>query len=296
MDRLFLGCLALCALAAPLTLWGQDAAGPADEAAYQKFVEEYFDYYERGVNDSAELALRSAIKILPDNQANFLLKANLAELVVSRKDTLGAVSLLSEALADHPEMEEIRDRRAALFEKSGRANDALADLDVLIDSHPQYEVYRYRKALVLIQERLWNGAASELELIVRNNPQGYLPRVTLAAVDSERGRELEAEQALTLLTEEYPDIHVAPRTLALFYLKEGRKTEALETIRKVINEGKVVTAEDYLTRAAIWSAYGEEGEAAEDRAKAAELGASDETLRAYAGNHGETFWKPLLLR
>ena len=268
---------------------------PAEVARYERLVAEYFDYYERGVNDSAELALRQALLLLPEHRANFLLRANLAELVVSRRDTLGAVSLLSEALAEQPDMEEIRSRRAELFEKSGKSNEALADLEALLAKRPDNEVYRYRRALVLLSERLWNGAAAELELIVKNNPQGYLPRVTLAAADFERGLELEAEKTLTGLRDAYPDLHIAARVLTGIYLRQGRRSAALETIRKVINEGRVVTAEDYLARAVVWLALDEEEEAAEDFATAKEKGASDELIERYRRSQ-ETIWNTILIR
>lgn len=262
---------------------------------YEKLTLDYFDYYERGVNDSAEMVLREALLLMPDNAANFLLKANLAELVVSRKDTAEAVSLLSDALAAHPEMDNIRSRRSELFEKSNRTNDALADLELLISNNPSNEVYRYRRALVLIREKLWNGAASELEQIVKNNPTGYLPRMTLAGVDFERGRELEAEQTLSRLVTEYPDIHVASWALSGVYLRENRLSEALGTIRKVINDGKVVTAEDYLARSAVWRAYGEMKEAEKDAAKAKEMGASIEKIKAYE-DYKQLLWTEILMR
>lgn len=277
-------------LAAPL--FGQTET---TQAQYEKLTLDYFDYFEREVADSAEMALRKAILLMPDNAANFLLQANLAELVVSRKDTAEAVSLLSEALSAHPEMDDIRNRRAELFEKRGRTNEALADLEFLISKNPDNEVYRYLRALVLIREKLWNGAASDLEHIIKNNPQGYLPRVTLAATDFERGLELEAEKALSLLITEQPTLHVASRVLTGIYLREGRFSEAHATIRKVIDEGKVVTAEDYLTRACVWKAYGEKKEVEKDITKAREHGAGDEMIKVYLDDN-DPIWTTILIR
>ena len=277
----------------PALLWGQE---PAErQKRYEELVAHYFDYYQRDVADSAEMALREALLLVPDHGANFLLKANLAELVVARRDTAEAVSLLSEALAAHPEMTDIRSRRAELFEKSGKAQDALSDLEILINEHPKNEVYRYRRALVLIGQKLWNGAASDLEEIVRNNPNGYLPRVALAATDFERGRELDAEQALSQLVSDYPEIHVAARVLTGLYLRQGRKSDAHETIRKVISEGKVVTAEDYLTRAFVWVGYGEKAEAEKDFKKAVELGASEAVVSGYK-TAKDIMWKPIMMQ
>lgn len=245
---------------------------------YQQHVQEYFDYYERGQADSAEMALRGALLTLSDYEGNFLLEANLAELVVSRGDTVGALSLLTSVLNSHDALDEVRSRRAELLEKTGRRQDALADLGILIDKYPKSEIYRYRRVLVLRDLGLYEGAAADLRVILENNPDAYIPRVTLAEVLAEQGEYVQAEQILSGLIDEYPEQHMAARSLVCYYLRRGQKAPALETIRKAINSGKRVTAEEYLVRAMVWLAYGESFEANRDFAKAKELGASEDAV------------------
>lgn len=281
------------------TLYGQS---PTTQGRYEQLVQDYFGYFERGATDSAEMALRGALLLDPENKANFLLQANLAELVVARRDTAEAISLLSQALSSHPEMDDIRSRRAELFQAMGRSEDALLDLETLIPKHPESEVYRFRRALIFVEKGLWPGAGNDLEAILKLNPNSYLSQATLAAVQYEKGEEVEAERILTKLTTEYPDLHVAARALTGLYLSQGRLSEALSTIRKVIQDGKVVTKDDYLTRAAVWQAYGENGERDKDITKAKERGATPSFVEKYLPPRGEKsgihslLWTAILVR
>ena len=79
------------------------------ETAYAGCVERYFDYYEAGRPDSAELMLRQALELMPEAEGNFLLLGNLAELVVARGDSTEAVDLLSQAVSRQPAIPELRE-------------------------------------------------------------------------------------------------------------------------------------------------------------------------------------------
>lgn len=240
----------------------------ASERAYQQQIELYFRYYEEQKPDSAELALRKALEILPEAEGNFLLKGNLAELVVSRGDTLGAVTLLGEALGKVPNVTRLRSRRAELLEECGRLSDALLDLDYLVQSQPTWEIPLYNRARVKMKMGLLDGAIADLQSIVQMNDKAYLPRIALAKVLAKKGDLVGAEQVATYLINHYPKTPHAYRTRARIRLQDGRKAEALKDIRYVINDLKAATAEDYRIRGDIWKAYGEEGEAEADYERA----------------------------
>lgn len=248
-------------LGSSLMSWGQN-----DKVTnqYNLLVEEYFSFYDQNKMDSAEMVLRKAIELIPEAESNFLLKGNLAELVLARRDTLQAISLLSQALGDQPEMHQLRDRRARLFAEMGRNNEALSDFDYIINKQPSQEVPRYRRVLLLMDMGLLDGARADLEIIIKNNENAYLPRVTLAKVERKRGDERAAERLLSYLIEKYPDMPIAYRERALQYISLDRKAEALKDIRTVIQKGKEVTADDYQMRGDIWLMYGENAQAKKD--------------------------------
>ena len=245
------------------------------EVAYADCVERYFDYYEAGKPDSAELMLRQALELRPEAEGNFLLLGNLAELVVARGDSLEALELLSEALSRQPEVPELRERRADLLSDLGQLQSALTDYDELVSMAPLSEIYRYKRVLTYEKLRLWSAAEEDLKRILARNADAYLPRVKLAEVYEQEGRPLEAEKLLSYLIEQQPVMAPAYRARARLLMRQGRKSDALADVREIIRRsGERVDAEEYLLRGEIWLIYGEEEEAEGDFARAIEAGAT----------------------
>lgn len=245
------------------------------ETAYAGCVERYFDYYEAGRPDSAELMLRRALELSPEAEGNFLLLGNLAELVVARGDSTEAVDLLSQAVSRQPAIPELRERRADLLMGIGRVETALADYDELVSKFPNSEIYRYKRVLAYEQMGLWSAAEGDLRKILAHNADAYLPRVKMAEVYERQGRPMEAEKLLSYLIEQQPAMAPAYRARARLLMRKGRKSDALADVREVIRRsGDRVEPEEYLLRAEAWMLYGEEKEAEEDLRRATEAGAT----------------------
>lgn len=245
------------------------------EATYADCVERYFDYYEAGRPDSAELMLRQALELNPEAEGNFLLLGNLAELVVARGDSTEAVDLLSQAVSRQPAIPELRERRADLLIGIGRVETALADYDELVSKFPNSEIYRYKRVLAYEQMGLWSAAEGDLRKILAHNADAYLPRVKMAEVYERQGRPMEAEKLLSYLIEQQPAMSPAYRARARLLMRQGRKSDALADVREIIRRsGDRVDSEEYLLRAEIWMLYGEEKEAEEDLRRATEAGAT----------------------
>ena len=274
MNALTRPLVALIIALAPLLL----ASAQSDkerEATYADCVERYFDYYEAGRPDSAELMLRQALELSPEAEGNFLLLGNLAELVVARGDSTEAVDLLSQAVSRQPAILELRERRADLLMGIGRVETALADYDELVSKFPNSEIYRYKRVLAYEQMGLWSAAEGDLRKILAHNADAYLPRVKMAEVYEKQGRLVEAEKLQSYLIEQQPAMAPAYRARARLLMRQGRKSDALADVREIIRRsGDRVDAEEYLLRAEIWMLYGEEKEAEEDLRRATEAGAT----------------------
>ena len=245
------------------------------EREYADCVERYFDYYEAGRPDSAELMLRQALELNPEAEGNFLLLGNLAELVVARGDSTEAVDLLSQAVSRQPAIPELRERRADLLMGIGRVETALADYDELVSKFPNSEIYRYKRVLAYEQMGLWSAAEGDLRKILAHNADAYLPRVKMAEVYEKQGRLVEAEKLLSYLIEQQPAMAPAYRARARLLMRQGRKSDALADVREIIRRsGDRVEPEEYLLRAEVWMLYGEEKEAEDDLRRATEAGAT----------------------
>lgn len=245
---------------------------------YQELVKRYYDYYEAQMPDSAELVLRQALERYPDQPSNFMLRGNLAELLLARQDTTAALAELSDAIMDQPLVTELRSRRAEVYEQRGKYNEALLDLDELIRQQPTWEIPLFNRARVRSSLGLYEGAIADLEQIMVLNPEAYIPRMALAEAYERVGRTIEAEKLLSQLIESFPKIPNAYRSMGWFLLRQGRKSEALDKVRHVINELKDFSKENYLLRGTIWLNYGEHKESDKDYAEAQRLGATQEDI------------------
>lgn len=242
---------------------------------YQTLVQRYYEYYEAAKPDSAELTLRQALAQFPEEPTNFILRGNLAELLLARQDTTSALAELSEAIRQQPQVTQLRSRRAAVYEELGKYNEALLDLDELIRQQPTWEIPLFNRARVRSTLGLYEGAIVDLEKIMSINPDAYLPRIALAEAYQKAERALEAEKLLSQLIERYPKIPNAYRAMGWLLLRQNRKSEALDKVRHVMNELKDVDKDNYLLRGTIWRSYGEPKESEKDYAEALRLGATE---------------------
>lgn len=272
--------LALILTLSPLLLVAQSTSEER-EVKYAQLVGRYLDYYEAAKPDSAELMLRQALELMPEAEGNFLLRGNLAELVVARGDTIEAVELLSEALSSQPDIPELLERRGILLSESGRPRTALADFDKLISIFPNNEIYRFRRVLANEQLGLWEAAEADLKAILAANEDAYLPRVKMAQIYEKQGRLLEAEKLLSYLIDNDPAIAPAYRARARLLMRQDRKSEALDDVREVIRRsGDKVDPTEYLLRGEIWTMYGEEEQAKADYERAMQAGATADEVAA----------------
>ncbi len=253
---------------------------------YQALVQRYYDYYEAEQPDSAELVLRETLERFPNEPINYVLRGNLAELLLARQDTTSALAELSDAIREQPQVTQLRSRRAEVYEERGMYNEALIDLDELIRQQPTWEIPLYNRARVRSLLGLYEGAIADLELIMTINPEAYLPRVALAEAYEKAGRALDAEKLLSKLIEGFPKIPNAYRAMGWLLLRLDRKSEALEKVRHLINELKDANKENYLLRGTIWLSYGELKESDKDYAEALRLGATKEEIDR-AKNYGK---------
>ncbi len=259
----------------------QDSVGMEKELRYEQWVAEAYDCIERGQGDSAVVLFSKALALLPSAPTNYMLRSNLAEIHLVKKDTALALSQMHEAIMQQPDMIALRERRAEILGKMGRYDVALLDYDHIVTLHPERERSLFNRALLKTEMKLYDGAARDLETIILNNDKAYLPRIALASVERLRGNATQAERIYSYLISSFPKIPVAYRERARLYISQERKALALKDMRDVMKMPEVVTYEDYLLRGHIWLMYGERREARRDFDKARELGAPDDQLKQY---------------
>lgn len=270
----------LCALMLgalfPRVVQAQDEAKVEE---YERLIAEAYKALGSEQADSAVTLFNKAIELMPKAPTNYMIRSNIAEIHLARRDTTLALNELHEAIRLQPDLIVLRERRAEIFGKLGRYDEALFDYDHIVSLNPKRELSLFNRALLKIDMKLYDAAISDLETIIQNNDKAYLPRIALASAALKKGDEEQAERIYNFLISSYPKIPVAYRERARLYISQDRKALALKDVREVMKRPERVTYEDYLLRGRIWAMYGESKEARLDFEKAREMGASEEEVK-----------------
>lgn len=123
---------------------------------------------------------------------------------------------------------------------SGRAQEALRQLDLRLVQRPEDARAAYMKGLVLMQ--LGRGADAErwFKMMQGNFPELAQPYNALAVIYFGRGDLLSAQNVLQAVLAQHPDNRTAQRNLAEIYLRLAR--ESYEKIRKTAPEDARIAA------------------------------------------------------
>ena len=270
--RWVMGCVLM---ASPLLGWAQET----NETDYEAEVVRGYEALEREQVDSAFVYFSRALALMPKAPTNYMLRSNLAEIHLARRDTTLALKEMHEAIALRPDLIALRERRAEILGKLGRYDEALFDYDRIVEINPKRELSLFNRALLKIEMKLYDAAIKDLEVIIEANDKAYLPRIALASAELQKGNPDKAERIYHFLISSFPKIPVAYRERARLYISQDRKALALRDVREVMTYPERVTYEDYLLRGRIWTMYGEGKEARLDFDKARQMGASEEEIK-----------------
>ena len=247
---------------------------------YEQYVERSYTSLSQSKPDSAQLYIEKALQLLPNAPTNYMLRANLSKIYLSKRDTAQAIIQLTLAIAQQPNEPILHEERGTLYALTGKLNEALFDYDNIIKQYPDRESARYNRALIRSSLGLDDAAESDLQHIVQLNPKAYQPRLAMAEIEIKRGAEDQAEKIYTYLINTFPAELEAYRARARLYITQDRKALAMKDVQTIISQGKGLTAEDYLLRGVIWLMYDEKKEASADFRQARSMGATEQQINA----------------
>jgi tetratricopeptide (TPR) repeat protein len=240
---------------------------------YSEWIESSFQYIDRNRLDSAEIALKNALKKEPDNQMNALLFNNLGTVQRRQGKTEEALRSYTLALIRYPKNSTFLSARASLFSEKGDFKNALLDYNTLLDEYPENEEALYQRALLYLSMKDFERSEKDLERMMELNPQSFYARLGFGSLYKIAGRYDDAEKTYNYLEGKEPD-HPAVysgRAELFLLLKKGGK--ALSDINKAIRLSN--EKEDpylYIIRSKAKLLLHEKKSAAEDIQKAIALG------------------------
>jgi tetratricopeptide (TPR) repeat protein len=184
-----------------------------------------FHYIDNNQLDSAEYALKSALKKDPDGQLNPFLLNNLGTIQRRLGKHEDALMSYTAALGQYPKNTVFLEARASLFAEIGKVENAILDYSTLLEQEPANEEALYQRGLLYLQLKNMESAETDFNRMLELNPDGLYPRMGIASLSKLRGDYDNAEKIYNYLIEkdpENPDLYAGRAELFLLIDKPGK--------------------------------------------------------------------------
>jgi tetratricopeptide (TPR) repeat protein len=240
---------------------------------YGEWIEHSFQYVNENQLDSAEIALKNALKTEPDNQMNAFLFNNLGTLQRRQGKSEEALNSYTLALARYPKNSIFLSARASLFSETGDFKNALLDYNTMLDEHPDDEEALYQRALLHLSLKNFELSEKDLERMMKLNPQSLYARLGFGSLYKITGRYVDAEKTYNYLEEKEPNHPAVYSGRAELFLLIKKGNKALTDVNKAIRLSN--EKEDpylYIIRGKAKLLLHEKKSAADDIQKAMALG------------------------
>jgi tetratricopeptide (TPR) repeat protein len=118
-----------------------------------------------------DLALEGYSKLV-EAGAGLLVRGRAARLMMKKDDRAGAFRILDEyAVKEHSEALDVEFAKAALLEDSGKANEAIALLQLALERYPDHPGVRYQIALIQDKTGMKRDAEKSFEALLKDRPE-----------------------------------------------------------------------------------------------------------------------------
>ncbi len=240
--------------------------------SYNDWVGKSFDYIDANRLDSAEVALKNAMRLEPANPVNALLLSNLGTLQRREGKDADAIVSYTAALSRSPKNTTFLANRASLFAEMGQSENALIDYSVLLEQDPTDEEALYQRGILYMQLKNYESAQADFERIIALNPNTLYGRLGIVSLCKLRKEYDEAEKIYLYLMDrikDNPELYAGRAELYLLMEKPGK---ALSDVNQAIALQPDNNPYVYILRARIKLRLFEKASASEDIEKALSLG------------------------
>ena len=193
-----------------------------------------FDYLEENKPDSAEIALKNALKHRPANPLNPFLLNNLGTIQRQLGKNEEALVSYTAALGTYPQNKLFLSSRGALFAAMNQPENAIIDYSVLLDNYPNNEEALYQRGLLYLQVKNMEAAEADFQQMLQLNPDGLYPRLGMASLAKFRGDFEDAEKIYNYLIDKEPELSDLYAGRAEVYLLMGKGSKASADATKAI--------------------------------------------------------------
>jgi tetratricopeptide (TPR) repeat protein len=245
---------------------------PVFGQTYDEWIELSFRYVDTNLLDSAETALKNALRIEPANQLNPFIFNNLGTIQRRMGKMEDALFSYSAALARHPKNETFLHERASLFSETGQFQNALVDYNVLLENNPNNLEALYQRGLLYLTLKNFEQAENDFARMLELNPNSLFARLGFASLYKINGNYEGAEKTYYYILDKEPENAAAYAGRAELYLLWEKPGKTVSDVNKAIRLSKEENPYLYIIRSKARLLLHEKKAAEEDIDKALSLG------------------------
>ncbi|MDR2408272.1 MAG: tetratricopeptide repeat protein, partial [Bacteroidales bacterium] len=201
---------------------------------YDEWIELSFQYVDANQLDSAEIALKNALRIEPANQLNPFIFSNLGTIQRRMKKKEEALFSYSAALSHHPKNEVFLNERASLFSETGQFQNALIDYNTLLEENPNNQEALYQRGLLYLTLKNYERAEKDFAWMLELNPNSLFARLGFASLYKISGNYDGAEKTYNYILDKEPENPAAYAGRAELYLLLEKPGKAVNDVNKAI--------------------------------------------------------------
>lgn len=245
--------------------------------SYEELVNKSFDFADAKDYTGAELTLKQAMRLEPDNPMNSALLLNLGTYQRNLGKLDEALISYNAALGRSPQATFLLHNRAALYCEMGSYDNALIDYSSILAKDPDDMEALYRRALIFTTRGGLLEAEADFNKILAKDPENLDAKSGLAMLLKRREQWEEAEIAYTYLLSKNKNNAELYFQRAEAYFQQKKLARTLEDLSKALSLGYDYPTL-YILRGRVRLAQYDKYSAKQDFLKAQEMGAQEDII------------------
>ncbi len=196
-------------------------------------------------SDDTLQALKELESLVERNPKNFDLRMQLAFKYQKNQQYKAAENLLAQLREERKDSPRILEALGLLYYRQGMSTEAEECFFELSALHPDYHDYRIEVAKILFEKRKVNEAIYELQDLVELHPENAEAHYLLVSYLIESEQYERAKNHLEVIKSQFPDDGRFLSLLAMVYQQMGNRSQALHTADELISlQGKRANPDD----------------------------------------------------
>lgn len=244
---------------------------------YEELINKSFDFADAKDYIGAELTLKQAMRLEPDNPMNSVLLVNLGTYQRYLGKYEDALISYNAALGKSTQANFLLHNRAALYCEMNNYDNAFLDYSTILANDPNDMEALYRRALILMTRGGLLEAEADFNKILEKDPENLQAKSGLAMILKRREQWEEAEIAYTYLLSQNKNNGELYFQRAEAYFKQKKLARTLEDLSKAVSCG-YDEAPVYILRGQVRLAQFDKLSAKNDFNKAIDKGATSDII------------------